>query len=105
MIMREEQRRVSSFARSHGMTLEPWVRFLDIGSELGELSKEILKATDYGGKRLAPAPEMEEELGDCLFSLLCLAEALDLDGEAALENSLAKYEKRFAATGQMGSGR
>lgn len=103
--MREEQRRAAAFARAHGMTMEPWVRFLDTESELGELSKEILKATDYGGRRSAPTPGMKEELGDCLFSLLCLAEALGLDGEAALESSLAKYEKRFAATGQMGSGR
>lgn len=103
--MREEQRRASSFALAHGMTMEPWVRFLDTESELGELSKAILKATDYGGRQSAPTPDMEEELGDCLFSLLCLAEALGIDGEGALEKSLQKYEKRFAATGQMGSGR
>ncbi len=103
--MREEQRRAAAFARSHGMTMEPWVRLLDAGSEWGELSKELLKATDYGGRNAVPTPGMEEELGDCLFSLLCLAEALGLDGEAALERALAKYEKRFAATGQMGSGR
>lgn len=103
--MREEQQRAASFARSHGMTMDPWVRFLDIDSELGELSKEILKATDYGGKPAAPTEGMKEELGDCFFSLLCLAEALGLDAGRALDGALEKYEKRCAATGRMGSGR
>ena len=45
---------------------------------------------------------LEEELGDCLFSLLCLSQCLGLEGEAALGKALEKYEKRFAERGTIG---
>lgn len=103
--MRETQRTVAEFAESHGMSREPWVRFLDFSSEAGELSKELLKASKYGTRSVEPAPSMEEELGDCVFSLLCLADSLGLDALAALESSLRKYERRFQTTGKIGSGK
>ncbi len=103
--MGEMQKMVAGFAESHQMSREPWVRFLDLSSEVGELSKELLKASDYGAKRAEPTPTMEEELGDCVFSLLCLADSLGLDAAAALEGSLKKYELRFQTTGKIGSGR
>ncbi len=103
--MRETQRTVAKFAESHGMSREPWVRFLDFSSEAGELSKELLKASEYGTRSVEPVPSMEEELGDCVFSLLCLADSLGLDALAALESSLRKYERRFQTTGKIGSGK
>lgn len=103
--MRETQRTVAEFAESHGMSREPWVRFLDFSSEAGELSKELLKASKYGTRPPEPVPSMEEELGDCVFSLLCLADSLGLDALAALESSLRKYERRFQTTGKIGSGK
>ena len=45
---------------------------------------------------------LEEELGDCLFSLLCLSQCLGLEGEATLGKALEKYEKRFAERGTIG---
>lgn len=102
--MREMQQTAAAFAKSHGMSREPWVRFLDFSSEAGELSKELLKASHYGETPVEPAPGMEEELGDCMFSLLCLADALGLDAEKALEGSLEKYDRRFRTTGKIESG-
>ncbi len=46
--MREEQAVVAEFVRAHGLETDGWVRFLDLVSELGELSKELLKVSDYG---------------------------------------------------------
>lgn len=102
--MREEQQLAAEFARAHGLTMDPQVRFLDLSSELGELSKELLKASDYGKQSPLATEEMEKELGDCIFSLLCLCESLGLDGENALCAALEKYRKRFAEKGDMGSG-
>jgi NTP pyrophosphatase (non-canonical NTP hydrolase) len=45
-----------------------------------------------------------DELGDALFALLALCAALDVDAEAALETSLAKYEERLTESGGAGSG-
>lgn len=37
----------------------------------------------------------EDELGDALFALLALAERLDVDASAALDESITKYERRM----------
>lgn len=103
--MREEQKKAAEFARVHGMNLDPQVRFLDLASEVGELSKELLKSSDYGRVPPALTEEMEWELGDSVFSLLCLCEALSVDAQKALGAALAKYEKRYEETGQAGSGK
>lgn len=103
--MREEQKKAAEFARVHGLSLDTQVRFLDLASELGELSKELLKSSDYGRAPAAATAEMELELGDCVFSLLCLCDALDVDAQRALDAALAKYARRFRETGQAGSGK
>ena len=51
----------------------------------------------------APTPETEEELGDCLFSLLALCCALNVDAQQALERVLEKYEARLRKKGSAGS--
>ena len=48
---------------------------------------------------------MEEELGDCVFSLLCLSEALGINADRAFERVLEKYKSRMEQTGQIGSGK
>ncbi len=103
--MRERQERAAEFARSHGLSMVPRIRFADLVSELGELSKELLKSSDYGNRSLTVTAGMEEELGDCVFSLLCLADCLGIDAEKALEGALAKCERRFSEKGEVGSGR
>lgn len=51
------------------MESPPEYRLLDAMSELGEVSKEILKGTDYGKKPLEYREEIKGEIGDVLFSL------------------------------------
>ncbi len=72
-------------------------RLLDFASEFGELSKELLKATDYGKADFAVTQNWKEELGDVFFSLICIANQTDCDLEVCLKQSLRKYESRFAA--------
>ena len=101
--MREQQRTVGSFAKAHGLGQDPQARMLDFVSEVGELSKELLKASGYGERPVTPTASMEEELGDCVFSLLCLSDSLEIDAQQALELVLEKYRRRFSQTGQIGS--
>jgi NTP pyrophosphatase (non-canonical NTP hydrolase) len=44
-----------------------------------------------------------DEIGDALFSLLAFANSLDVDADAALDDALAKYERRIDATGDPSS--
>ncbi|WP_420842737.1 MazG nucleotide pyrophosphohydrolase domain-containing protein [Fervidibacillus albus] len=45
------------------------------------------------------------EIGDVLFSLICLANQTETNLEDSLAQILEKYEKRFAAKGDVGSGK
>ena len=100
--MDEQQQRVKDLMARYGLGTDPQARMLDLSSEVGELAKEVLKATGYGTRPLAPTASLEEELGDCVFSPLCVSEALGLDGEKALDQALEKYKARFAEAGDIG---
>ena len=73
-------------------------------SEVGELSKEVLKGTNYGSKNFKKTEEWKSEIGDVLFSLICIANQTDTNLEDSLNYVLDKYEKRLAAKGDLGSG-
>jgi len=100
--MKNIQSRIKAFCDKHRLGDSPEHRTLDLVSEVGEFSKEILKATSYGKTKVSATPAMEDELGDVLFSLITLANSLDVDLEAALEKALIKYRKR-AERGGIGS--
>ena len=75
-------------------------RYIDLSSEVG---KELLKVTDYGKVDFRMTADTEQELGDCLFSLIALSRELGIDPAAALDSTLAKYKRRFDAKGRIGS--
>ena len=83
--------------------ISPENRILDIQSELGELSKEILKSTDYGKSEFKITEDFILEFGDTLYSILCLANETGINANDALEKILNKYEKRFLEKGNFGS--
>jgi NTP pyrophosphatase (non-canonical NTP hydrolase) len=76
------------------------VRLLDLVSEVGELSKEVLKATDHGRAPFDPPESWAVEKGDVLFALMCLAKSTSVDLEAALDT----YGERMALGDDAGSG-
>ena len=54
--------------------------------------------TAYGQKDdFLKTDSMTLEFGDVIFSLLALANSLDIDAQEALDLALAKYEKRIQA--------
>ncbi len=101
----EMQKRVAGFVELHGLDTGVVYRVLDLVSEIGELSKEILNATDYGNSGFQPGENWEEELGDVLFSLICVANSTGIDLEQALSEVLEKYRKRIESKRDAGSGR
>ena len=93
--MNKLQSDIKDFCTQHNMIIRPELRVLDLVSEVGELSKEILKGNNYGSKEFSQTSELESELGDVYFALLCLANELDIDAETALHRVLDKYKKRL----------
>jgi len=109
------------------------IRFIDLTSEVGELGKELLKASNYGSNpqgliggnpqglcdkpqglsdnpqglnvtiRKDVSEKIASEIGDVLFSLACIANTLDIDLEDALAGAIDKYHARFTKAGDIGS--
>lgn len=93
------QDEVNDFAKKHNLLHKPEVHALDLITEIGEVAKEILKATDYGKKEFSSREELKSELGDAFYSLLMVANACNVDVEEALKLVLNKYKKRLAKGG------
>ena len=99
------QERVDELIKKYNLESSVEIRFIDLISELGELGKEILKGNDYGKKNFCNTENIESEIGDTFFSLICVANGLNIDLKNALDNVLNKYENRFSNNGNIGSGR
>lgn len=97
------QKKVAEFVAQNNLDTGAEFRALDLMSEIGEVAKEILKMTDYGKSDAEPREEIKGELGDALFSLMALANRLDVDLEEALDSVLQKYAKRLQQGGSAGS--
>lgn len=99
----DEQQRVVEFLTTHDMESPLAYRVLDLESEVGEIAKEVTTSTQYGADP-DDVTVASDEIGDALFSLLAVADAVDVDAGDALEEAIAKYESRIETTGDAGSG-
>lgn len=99
------QRKVQLFTEEKSIDTSIYVRMIDLVSEIGELSKEVLKGTEYGNKSFDITDEWTSEVGDVLFSLICIANKTDVNLEECLLRVLDKYENRFNRKGSLGSDR
>ncbi len=98
------QKKVKDFCNELNLNSSVESRVLDIISELGELSKEILKSNMYGKAQLKiVSDDLKLEIGDLYFSLLCLANQLEIELDGACESVLDKYKKRFATKSSINS--
>ena len=102
--MKELQQVVADFVEQNQLETSIEHRLLDLVSEVGELSKEALKASAYGAGDFKPTMAWAEELGDVLFSLICVANTSGVDLEKALKSVLAKYRARLSSRGSPESG-
>ena len=99
------QSQVAEFVEKHGLSTDVSTRLLDLLSEVGELSKELLKGSKYGKGEFVQTENWSEELADVFFALVCLANATNVDMQSGLEMALNKYVKRLRDRGNAGSGR
>jgi NTP pyrophosphatase (non-canonical NTP hydrolase) len=99
------QRTVAKFVEEAGIEASVHARLLDLVSEVGELSKEALRATEFGHAPINAPESWADEMGDVLFALVCLANSTGVDLERALHGALGKYHERIALRDDAGSGR
>ena len=103
--MNEIQEKVNEMIKRYNLESTNEIRFIDLASEVGELGKEILKGNDYGKKVFCKTDNVESEIGDVLFSLICIANGMNISLGKAIEKVLKKYENRFLNNGNIGSSR
>ena len=100
------QDKVVKFNNEKGCHTKPMpltARVADLLSEVGELSKEILKSTKYGTREFVATDDFVMEYGDVMYSLLSLAQEAGINAEIALDIALDKYSSRISKKGTMGS--
>ena len=102
--MKDIQEKVNELTEKYNLGGSAEIKYIDLTSEVGDLGKEILNGSDYGTKEFAATDNLESELGDTFFSLVCVANELGIDLGNALNKVLEKYEKRFENNGNIGSG-
>lgn len=100
--MKPLQEKVQTFTTQHNLSSPIEHRMLDLVSEVGEVSKEVLKMSNYGWEPIQYREDFAEELGDVLYSLIGVANHFEVDLEEALHRALSKYERRLGQ-GSMGS--
>ncbi len=90
---------VDLFIRDQGGYWDtPWL-LAAITEELGELSRVLqiytgIKSELTFNRKNSIKESIEEEIGDLLFALICLANYFDIDLEIAVMNTLKKYKTR-----------
>ena len=100
--MNKLQRMVAEFSERTGTRLELPYRALDLCSETGELAQEILRDTGYGKQAITRVSDKAvAELGDSVFSLLSMANEMDVDIEGALAAAMERYGKRLERDGRL----
>lgn len=73
----------------------PLVQLARLSEELGELSRALSHELGVKKpKKNEPDANVNEEIGDLLLVLICLANARGADLEAIFENTLAKIQSR-----------
>ena len=102
---RQAQQVIASFVERNQLEMPLEARILDVVCELGELTKVILSATNYGSRPLVASERLDEEFGDVLFSLICVASLTGTDLESALRSALIKYAARIRDSGSPSSGK
>ena len=101
--MNQMQQQVADFVAQNRLETDVVHRLLDVMSEVGELSKEVLKASSYGSQPFVPGAAWKDELGDVIFSLICVANTTRVDVEEAVQGALQKYRGRISQKGNAGS--
>ncbi|MFX1377203.1 MAG: nucleotide pyrophosphohydrolase [Promethearchaeota archaeon] len=91
----EIQNLIDHWVREHGGYWSPLSMICAFMEELGELAREINSLEGYKPKKINRLnSNLEEELGDLLFSLVCIANHYKVDLGKELEKIMDKYSER-----------
>lgn len=87
---------VDDWIKKHGGYWSPLSMLSASLEELGEISREINNLEGYKPKKekVELESQLDEELADLLFSLICIANYYDINLTNSFHKIIAKYSKR-----------
>lgn len=88
----------------HKIKMNVASRVMNIISEMGELSKEILKSTKYGTKEFSSFDDFKMEMGDVIYAILSLCDEVGINAEECLDISIEKMKGRLIKNNNLASG-
>jgi NTP pyrophosphatase (non-canonical NTP hydrolase) len=96
MTIAEAQARVDAYIGQFQVGyFEPLANLARLVEEQGELARELLHHHGPKPKKPGEAPgTVADEIGDVLFTIICLANSLKIDLDEALWATIRKYEAR-----------
>jgi NTP pyrophosphatase (non-canonical NTP hydrolase) len=93
MELKDIQNKVDDIIDKFGGYWKPMEMFAALVEEVGELGREFNSV--YGPKKKKKDTEgLKGEFGDVLYSLVCIANSLDINMEEVVMNSINKGLKR-----------
>ncbi|WP_048148656.1 MazG nucleotide pyrophosphohydrolase domain-containing protein [Palaeococcus ferrophilus] len=91
------QREVDELIRELGGYWGPFEMLAALVEEVGELADAMLAVEGVKGNQ--EKARLEEEIGDVLFALACIANRYGVDLEKSLLGSVGKYRERDSPRG------
>lgn len=95
MDLRSMQAEIDAWIQDNGGYWPPLSQLARLTEELGELSRELNHRVGPKKKKASEADqELGEEMADVLFTLICLANQMDVDLDAAFARTMNKVVRR-----------
>lgn len=80
----------------HDLKTAPEWGLLDIGVQLGELTRALLKETNFGRENAPLPPEIaHEKIGNLMFAIAYFALIHDVNLETAMRDSIQRFETKL----------
>ncbi len=93
--LNEIQHAVDVWIKKNSGYWSPLGMLVAVMEEMGELSREILHLTSTKLKKNnEPYNSLEEELGDLLYAIICIANSYEISLDKAIKKSMEKYQNR-----------
>lgn len=95
MTIEEAQLKVDEWIKDHGVRyFDPMTNLAVLMEEVGELSRVFSRKFGEQSFKEGETDNMEEEMADVLWVLMCLANQTGVDLTSALQQSIEKKTKR-----------
>jgi len=100
------QKEVAELVKKFNFNWSTYVQYIHLVEEVGELGEALTvkqgdRKTGSGKKALADHGDIEEEIGDVLFSLIDLSNRYNLSLDKIMEDTFKRYQKKLLIATRM----